>query len=80
MPQFSSVLFPPGLTWGDPEKGSEDCDQLPSKDRGVPPWSRDWDPPLEGAPGTVLLMISALAPSNTRTPVALSSPPALPTP
>ena len=48
-PVHPSVLNTPGQTWGDPEQGSEDHDQLLSKGSGVPPQSRDWSPPLEGA-------------------------------
>ena len=49
-----SVLNPSGHTWGDPEQSSEDRDRLPSKGRGVPPQSREWGPPPEGALRTVL--------------------------
>ena len=31
----SRVFFPPGQTWGDPERGSEDRDLMPSKGCGV---------------------------------------------
>ena len=49
----SSVLNPPGRTCGDPEQGSKDHNQLTSKSRIDPHQSRDWGPPLEGAPSTV---------------------------
>ena len=42
----SSVLNPPGQTWGAaPEQGSKDHNRLPPKGRGVPPQNRDWGPP-----------------------------------
>ena len=49
----SDVLFPPEQNLVDPELRSEDRDWLPSKGQGVQPQSRDWGPPLEGAPRTV---------------------------
>ena len=38
----SHLVGQTGQTWGVPEQGSEDRDQLPPEGRGVPPQSRDW--------------------------------------
>ena len=51
------VLNPSGQTWDDLEWSSENRDRLPSKGRGVPPQSRDWGPPLEGALRNVLTVV-----------------------
>ena len=46
-----------GQTRTDPEEGFEDGYQLPPIGHCVPPQSRDWDPPLEGASRTVFTAV-----------------------